>query len=179
MTAIEFQYKLINLQETLMKFAYSLTANRDDAKDLVQDTCLKALKYCDKFKHESNFKGWLFTIMKNSFINSYRRRIHQNTHRDQTKEGYYLNSVHASDSNNPESVYSSKELEKIIEGLSNDFKIPFKMYHDGFKYKEIAKTLDLKIGTVKSRIFFTKKKLIYQLMGKRNADKITFQPCMN
>ena len=163
MTAIEFHYKLVNLQESLMRFAYGLTADKDDAKDLVQETFLKALQYSDKFIYESSFKSWTFTIMKNTFINNYRRSARQNTYSDQTQEGFYLNYKHASGSDDPDSVYASKEIKKNIDSLDDNLKLPFKMYHEGFKYKEIAETLDVNLGTIKSRIFFARKKLIKQL----------------
>jgi len=163
MTAIDFQYKLIDLQESLMRFAYSLTADKEDAKDLVQETFLKALNYCDKIAYESNFKAWTYTIMKNTFINNYRRSLRHNTYSELTKEEFNLHDSHASGSDDPDSVYTSKEIEKIIEALDDDLKLPFKMHHEGFKYKEIAETLGLNIGTVKSRMFFTRQKLIKQL----------------
>jgi RNA polymerase sigma factor (sigma-70 family) len=163
MTAIEFQYNLINLQETLMRFAYSLTADKDDAKDLLQDTLLKALKHSNKFEYESNLRAWTYTIMKNTFINNYRSSVRHNTHSDQSKEGFYMNIMPASDSDDPDFIYATKELEKAIEKLDDDYKLPFKMQHEGFKYKEIAEKLHLKIGTVKSRIFFTRKKLMKQM----------------
>lgn len=168
MTAIEFQYKLINLQDNLMRYSYSLTADKDDAKDLLQDTLLKALAHYDKFVYESSFKAWLYTIMKNTFINNYRRLIRQNTYSDQTKERFYLNYTHASGSNDPDPVYAIKELEKIIETLDDNFRLPFKMHYEGFKYKEIAETLDLNLGTIKSRIFFARKKLMKQLNEEKN-----------
>ncbi len=163
MTAIEFQYKLVDLQGSLMRFAYSLTLDKTDAEDLVQDTCLNALKYSDKFVYESNLKAWTYTILKNIFINNYRRSTRINTYHDSTKDGFYLNSNLISNADNPDSVYCSKELEKSIDALDDDFRLPFKMHHDGFKYKEIAEKLDLNIGTVKSRIFFARKRLIKQV----------------
>jgi RNA polymerase sigma-70 factor, ECF subfamily len=163
MNAVEFHYKLINLQENLMRFAYSLTADRDDAKDLVQETFLKALKNSDKFINETNLKAWTYTILKNTFINNYRSSIRHGTYIDQSKEGSDKQIMAAYGSDDPDSIYASKELEKAIETLHDDYKLPFKMHHEGFKYKEIAETLDLKIGTVKSRIFFTRKKLIERM----------------
>jgi RNA polymerase sigma-70 factor, ECF subfamily len=163
MTAIEFEYKLISLQESLMRFAYSLTSDEDDAKDLVQETFLKALKYCDKFVYETNFKGWICTIMKNTYINEYRRSFRYNIFTDHSKSDVVRNEVHGSGSDNPISIYRSKELENIIDSLHDDLKLPFKMHQDGFKYKEIAESLSLNIGTVKSRIFVARKKMIKQL----------------
>ncbi len=165
MTAAEFHYKLVNLQENLSKYAFSLTADKEDAKDLVQETFLKALKCYEKYIYETNFKGWMFTIMKNTFINTYRQSKNHHTFCDPINEGFYLKNVLSPGSDNPESRYISKEIEDIIETLNENFKIPFKMHHEGFKYKEIADMLELKIGTVKSRIFFTRKKIIKQLIG--------------
>src|SRR5664279_3976793 len=105
MTAVEFQYKLIDLQDSLMRFAYSLTSDKDDAKDLVQETFLKALKYCDKIAYESNFKAWAYTIMKNTYINNYRRTLRHNIYSEQTKEEFFVNFIHASGSDDPDSLY--------------------------------------------------------------------------
>jgi RNA polymerase sigma-70 factor, ECF subfamily len=160
MTTNEFQYNLINLQESLLRYAYSLTSDKDDAKDLLQDTILKTLKYCDKFVHDFNFKAWTYTIMKNTFINNYRRSIRKKYFSDQPKDWSYLFSTQPSNFHEPDTEYISKELEKTIEALDDNFKLPFKMHMNGFKYKEIAKSLDLNLGTVKSRIFFARKKLM-------------------
>ncbi|MFC2137956.1 RNA polymerase sigma factor [Bacteroidota bacterium] len=163
MTSLEFQYKLINLQGNLTKFAYSLTSDKDDAKDLVQETLLKALKNRDKFEPESNIRAWIFTIMRNTFINNYRYLVQHKTYNYQAKEGFYLDYLHVSFSN-PDSIYASKELEKTIEELDHNIRLPFKMHKEGFKYKEIAEKLDLKLGTVKSRIFIARKRLMSQLI---------------
>lgn len=163
MTELEFQYKLISLQDPLLRFAFSLTSNEEDAKDLLQETFLKALKYCDKFVTESNFKAWTCTIMKNTFINNYHRSLRYDMYCEHSKVELVHNETFASGSDNPDSVYRSKELEKIIETLDDDLKMPFKMHHEGYKYKEIAKSLTLNIGTVKSRIFVARKKLMKRL----------------
>ena len=163
MTAIEFQFKLVSLHEPLMRYAYSLTANNDDAKDLVQETFLKALKYYEKYVHETNFKGWICTIMRNTYINEYRRSFRYAIFSDHAKSEQLQNEVPASGSGDPVSIYRSKELENIIDSLHDDLKLPFKMHQEGFKYKEIAESLSLNIGTVKSRIFVARRKMIKQL----------------
>jgi len=170
MTTFEFQHRLINLQESLMGFAYKLTANRDDAKDLVQETNLKSLKYYDKFVHKANFRAWTFTIMKNTFINNYRHTLLQNTYRDQSKESFYINQTEYSESDD---VFSASDITQKIEKLKDTHRIPFMMYIDGYKYKEIAHELDLNIGTVKSRIFFSRKLLKYQLNSSKRWQCIT------
>jgi RNA polymerase sigma-70 factor (ECF subfamily) len=165
MTAIECQYKLIDLQESLLRFACKLTADKDDAKDLVQETFLKALQYCDTFVHESNFKAWTFTIMKNTFINNYRRSVRQNTYRDQAKGSLFINQPKAIGSDDPDSTYSALEITQHIDQLRDIFRVPFKMHIHGYKYQEIADQLNLNIGTVKSRIFLSRKQLMDQLNG--------------
>jgi RNA polymerase sigma-70 factor (ECF subfamily) len=163
MTAIEFQYSLIGLEKNLLRFAYGLTDNKNDAQDLVQETFLKALLHCNKFDGETNLRAWTFTILKNTFINNYRRIVFQNTSNNQLLEKYCLHYAQTSDADIPDSVYSSKELEKTIEALDENFRLPFKMHYEGYKYKEIAETLNLYVGTVKSRIFFARKKIMTQL----------------
>ncbi len=160
MTALEFNHQLISLEDKLSRFALSLTSNREDAKDLLQETLLKAIAYRDQFVQYTNLKAWTYTIMKNTFINNYRRNVRQNTTFDNTKDLYFLNQNKDTQNVTPDSAYSTQEIHLVIDSLDDEFRIPFKMHTEGYKYKEIAQKLDLKIGTVKSRIFFTRKKLM-------------------
>lgn len=162
MSEIEFCNRLLDLEHSLEKFAYSLTLKKADAKDLVQETFLKSLLNRDKFVNNENFRAWIFTIMKNTFINEYRSSFRQTSCDYHSKESF-LNQVQSSHSQEPDSAYSVLEMDQIIDQLNEKFRIPFKMYFQGYKYKEIANTLKLSIGTVKSRIFLSRKKLMYQL----------------
>jgi len=163
MTALEFNYQLTNLSDSLERFAYSLTTNREDARDLLQETFVKAISYRDKYADDTNLKAWTFTIMKNTFINNYRRMVKSNTTFDHTDDLYYLNLRRETFIEGPDSALTAKEIESHIEQLDDEFKVPFKMHLKGYKYKEIADIMGLKIGTVKSRIFFTRKKLMESL----------------
>lgn len=163
MTAIEFNTSLVGLQNNLEAFARQLTRNEDDAKDLTQETFLKALCNREKFVHQTNLKAWLYTIMKNIFINDYRRARKANTIIDQTEDLYYLNVNNTDDDTDPEMLYNAKELEEGINRLDADFRKPFDMYNAGYKYHEIADELKLTIGTVKSRIFYSRRKLMEQM----------------
>ncbi|HPD94764.1 MAG: RNA polymerase sigma factor [Bacteroidales bacterium] len=158
MSQQEFQTALINLEPSLERFAYSLTANREDARDLLQETYLKAITYRDKFEDNTNIKAWTFTIMKNTFINNYRKTVKQNTTFDSSDNLYLLNSKH--EAYGPDNMYSHNEISKKVDELEDEFRIPFQMHTSGYKYKEIAEKLNLKIGTVKSRIFFSRQKLM-------------------
>lgn len=160
MTTIEFNTRLTGLQKYLEAFARQLTGNDDDAKDLTQETLLKALVYREKYVNQNNFKAWVYTIMRNIFINSYRRNKKARTIIDQTEDLYYLNISNQHTETDPESIYNAKELQRGIDSLDANFRKAFDMYNAGYKYKEIADSLNLTIGTVKSRIFYSRKKLM-------------------
>jgi RNA polymerase sigma factor (sigma-70 family) len=162
-----FQEELITLRKPLSFFALQLTANNDDAEDLLQETMVKAITYKDKFREKTNLKAWLYTIMKNTFINNYRRSVKANTIIDKTEDLYYLNKSSENDAASPDTRYNHKQIQKVVNALEDDYRIPFMMHFKGFKYKEIADQLDLPIGTVKSRIFLARKKLMEQLEDYR------------
>ena len=134
-----------------MSFAFKLTANQDSANDLVQDSILKALDNTQKFIRQENFKGWMYTIMRNLFINNYRRSVRELNFLDSNFTDYAQIQV-AKDDDKFEETYDLKLLYRIINKLPDDTKQPF-------KYKEIAEKMDLPIGTIKSRLHFARKKL--------------------
>ncbi len=158
-----FKQRLIGLQGNLFNFAYQLTTNREAAEDLLQDTTLKALDNEDKYVDNVNFKGWIFTIMRNIFINNYRQLVRKATLVDQTNDLYHLNICQESGFDSPEGSVAVKEISMAINSFSNDYREPFRLYLAGYKYTEIAEKMNLPLGTVKSRIFFARKKLRKQL----------------
>ena len=159
MASANFQSNLMNLQSNLLNFAFMLTSNRDDAYDLLQDTTLKALDNEDKYAENTNFKGWVFTIMRNIFINNYRRSVRSATVVDTTDNLYHLNLSQESGFETPEESYGAGEITAAINEFSDEYRIPFSMHVAGYKYNEIADHMNLPLGTVKSRIFFARKKL--------------------
>jgi len=168
MTLQEFNHRMISLQDNLQYYAFSLTSNGDDAKDLLQDTFFKALSNKDKFDPSTNMKAWAYTIMKNTFINNYRKAKRANTVIDDSQDLYYINSNQKDHSINPDSHYNHGEIMKTIRELDDEQRIPFERHIEGYKYKEIADELNLPIGTVKSRIFLTRKKLAEKLDDYKN-----------
>lgn len=154
-----FKKKLVGLQANLLSFAYQLTTNREEAEDLLQDTTLKALDNEDKFVDNVNFKGWIFTIMRNIFINNYRQNVRQATLFDHTEDLFHLNLPQESGFETPEGSYTVKEITKAINRFPDEYRVPFTMHIAGYKYSEIAEHLNLPLGTVKSRIFFARQKL--------------------
>lgn len=154
-----FQTKLLSLQSNLLNFAYQLTSNREAAQDLVQDTTLKVLDNEDKYVDNVNFKGWVLTIMRNIFINNYRRNVRSATIVDTTDDLFHLNLSQESGLESPEGLYSTKEITRAINEFTDEYRVPFTMYVEGYKYSEIAEYMHLPLGTVKSRIYFARKRL--------------------
>jgi len=168
MTAIEFNQQLINQRTPLTNFAHSLTMNTEDAKDLLQDTFFKAISYKDKFVDATNLKAWLYTIMRNTFINNYRRNVKKKQLITETNDSTLLKQSINYSFTNAESSVNLKQINKAVDALSDDYKIPFQRYFDGYKYKEIADEMSLPIGTVKSRIFLARKQLMTALKDYNN-----------
>ena len=163
-----FESKLLSLQGNLLNFAYMLTSNRDDAYDLLQDTTLKALDNEDKYVDNTNFKGWVFTIMRNIFINNYRKVVRSATVVDTTEDLYHLNICQESGLDTPEGSFAENEISSAIQNLAVEYRVPFSMYVAGYKYNEISEKMDLPLGTVKSRIFFARKQLQTTLADYNN-----------
>ena len=163
MNTYSFRKDLLAVQEELLRFAYKLTADREEANDLLQETSLKALDNEDKYEPDTNFKGWMYTIMRNIFINNYRKIVREQNFVDQTDNLYHLSMPQDSGLVTTEGAYDLKEMHRIVNSLPRDYKVPFSMHVSGFKYRESAERLDLPLGTVKSRIFFTRQKLQEEL----------------
>lgn len=156
---MEFTTRLDQLSAILHSFAYNLTKDSEAARDLYQETAYRAIKNKEKFSPGTNFKAWLFTIMKNIFINNYRRKMKANTIIDTTDNQYYINSGKNTVRNGAYSNIMLTELTRMVDGLDASTRIPFQMHYEGYKYQEIADELMLPLGTVKSRIFFARKEL--------------------
>ncbi|MCD7815677.1 MAG: RNA polymerase sigma factor [Bacteroides sp.] len=167
MRTANFAQNLLSLQPELLNFAYKLTADHEEANDLLQETSLKALDNEDKYTDETNFKGWIYTIMRNIFINNYRKALRDQTYVDTTDNQYFLNQGIDVEVDSTEVAYDLKEIRHIVNGLSKEYRVPFAMYVSGFKYREIAERLGLPLGTAKSRIYITRQKLQQDLKDFR------------
>lgn len=159
MNKIDFNQSFNVLTPSLKSFAYNLTKDGEEAKDLYQETAIRAITNRDKFKAGTNLKAWLFTIMKNIFINNYRKKVKKNTIMDSTDNMYFLNSSDTIISNGAGTNIMMEELSGMVSSLEESIRVPFEMHYVGFKYQEIADELNLPLGTVKSRIFFARKEL--------------------
>jgi len=163
MSSIEFNQLMVNNAEFLKPFAITLTRDSEAAQDLYQETLYRALANKDKYNVGTNIKAWLYTIMRNIFINNYRRKAKQNTVFDSTPNDFLLNQSQAVISNTAESVLKLKDIQKAVHHLPEIFRNPFLLYFDGYKYHEIAAMLNEPLGTIKSRIHFARKLLKAQI----------------
>ncbi|MCB0619792.1 MAG: sigma-70 family RNA polymerase sigma factor [Saprospiraceae bacterium] len=158
MGTLEFSSQFTSLQSKLLPVAYRLTNNYEDAKDLVQETALRAYNNKEKFEMGTNFQAWVITIMRNTFINFYRKKKNRNTSCEPTGS-FVFESESEAQENHAHSNLMLGELHTIIDNMSETYSRPFMMFYEGYKYEEIAEAMELPIGTVKSRIFFARRKL--------------------
>lgn len=157
MEKMKFTNKVVAMQPELQSFALKLTQDQNSANDLVQDCILKAFDNAHKFIRSENFKGWMYTLMRNIFINNYRRSVRELNFLDTDFAEYVYNQ--GAQDERFEEIYDLKLLHKMIKDLPEDIRRPFMMFAAGMKYKEIAEKMELPIGTIKSRLFFARKRL--------------------
>ena len=169
--AFQAETDITQYERMLRPFAFNLTQNREESEDLIQDTFCRALANQDKFTEGTNIKGWLFTIMRNIFINNYRKRQRGHAVLDSTENQFLLNSTYKTEKNGSEGIFLGEAIKRAMDEISEDFTGPFMMHFNGFQYIEIAEKFNLPLGTVKSRIFFARKELQIRLknMGIANS----------
>lgn len=159
MTQLEFNYHVKEQYAPLRGYAYKLTRAIEDAEDLVQETMLKAFNNKDKFVPGTNLKGWLYTILKNLFINEYRKKVNRKVMHDDTENQYFLENVNYSEINDGVGRVAMKEIDSAINSLPENLKVPFMKSFEGYKYSEIAEELNVPLGTIKIRIHVARQKL--------------------
>lgn len=163
MSAVEFDEIVINNAEYLKPFAITLTRDNETAKDLIQETMFRAFANREKYNVGTNIKAWLYTIMRNIFINDYRRKAKQHTILDNSINDFLLNSNQLSVANTAETNLKLKEIQQAVYNLPDIFRNPFMLYFEGYRYNEIADMLKEPLGTIKSRIHFARKLLKEQI----------------
>ena len=157
MASLQFVQEFKIHSKYLQNFALKLTKDKFSADDLFQETAFRAFKNQDKYMVHTNLKGWLTTIMKNSFINHYRKHKKRNEVLDHTAEDFYINSSNDITSNDGEMNVNMEEITKAIDNLEEGYRVPFLMSYQGYKYHEIQKAMNLPLGTIKSRIHIARK----------------------
>jgi RNA polymerase sigma factor (sigma-70 family) len=170
MSTVEFNNLISKNANFLHGFALKFTRDWEEANDLLQDTLLKALRYKDNFQEGTNIRGWLYTIMRNIFINNYKRKAFQNTFIDKTDESFFINSSQDYGFDSISSQINQKDIFAAINSLTDDYRVPFTMFTEGYHYEEIAEHVGIPIGTVKSRIYHARQKLMLQLKDFRRSN---------
>ncbi len=163
MSGVEFNQLLVNNADYLKPFAFTLTRDNESARDLMQETLYRALANKEKYRVGTNVKAWMFTIMRNIFINNYRRKAKQKTIFDSTPNDYLLDTHQGAIANNAENSMMMKDIQKAVHDLPDIFRKPFEMFFEGYKYNEISDILQEPLGTIKSRIHFARKLLKEQI----------------
>ncbi|MBK9018175.1 MAG: sigma-70 family RNA polymerase sigma factor [Saprospiraceae bacterium] len=170
MTTLKFNHNLAQIQNLLLAFAMKLTfRNREDANDLYQETVMRAFAGKDRFQEGTNFKAWVTTIMRNCYINEYRKRRTRNQIEQQLEESVEV-AVRQAVRDDAGTIIMMKELRIMLDSMDDTHRIPFEMFFNGFEYQEIAEALDLPMGTVKSRIFFARKKMKDMIQSSYGAE---------
>ena len=158
MRGFDFDKALVALQNELHCFAYKLTADKDEAENLLQETMLRTLDNKDKFDSGTNFKGWMYTIMRNAFINNCRtKKIRGNLYVLSEPEYHFL--LRDDSFTFVDNGHDAKEIREALKTLPKAHYVVFMLYISGFKYREIAQETGVSLGTIKSRIFHSRKKL--------------------
>ncbi|WP_316850535.1 RNA polymerase sigma factor [Pedobacter agri] len=152
MDQIEFTTNISRHSQALLAHALKFTNNEDDAKDLVQETLIKGMRFCQNFDEGTNLRGWLYVIMKNTFINDFRKNVRK---KDLITTDEELSSAQLSKSatvNTSNTTFAMEDINKAMSSIKPDYSIPFQLYFEGYKYEEISQQLDIPIGTVKTHI---------------------------
>jgi RNA polymerase sigma-70 factor (ECF subfamily) len=169
----DFEAAAMPFVDSLYNTAYRMTRNSEDAEDLVQETYLKAYKYYDKFKEGTNFKAWLFKILKNTFINSYRKRQSEPLKSDfadieDAFETQVSEEVTARAKNPEQELLKDvldEDVQSALEELPDDYRMAVILADlEGFSYKEISEILEVPLGTVMSRLYRGRKLLEEEML---------------
>ena len=163
MSSVEFNTLLTGNADFLKPFAFTLTKDAEQAKDLYQETLFRALSNKEKYLEGTNIRAWLFTIMRNIFINHYRKKLKHRMLTGPSASDFFLNYQQNTVSNKAGSNLQMKDIHVAVYHLPNIFKKPFMLYYEAYKYFEIASILQEPLGTIKSRIHFARKILKTQV----------------
>jgi RNA polymerase sigma factor (sigma-70 family) len=163
MTEKAFNEMLISNSDFLQPVAVSLTHDTEDAKDLIQETLYRAMANREKYQTGTNIKAWLYTIMRNIFINNYRRKKKFTKVTSDVPQDYFLYQTDKVAHNDGIINAGIREIKAAINRLPDIFRLSFELHYLGYKYQEIADTLHEPLGTIKSRIHFARKMLASKL----------------
>ncbi len=159
MNNITFSNEICDHKSSLQNFAMKFTKNIEDADDLVQDTLLKAIRYAGMYQEGTNLRGWLFTIMRNTFINNFRKQAKKNALIETSEDLSSFQLRSSAEGNQGENKFMMEDIQRAMARLQPEHATPFVKYFEGYKYHEIAEELNIPIGTVKTRIHIARQVL--------------------
>lgn len=165
MSTVDFKTRFLEEEKILFGLAMKITRNVDDAKDLLQETAIRGYKNKHKFTVGTNFKAWMATIMKNVFINGYRKKKRRPSF-DLPVEDLFVVNDRTVVYNAALSNLMMEELNERLINLAEGYRQPFTLFFEGYRYDEIAERMDIPLGTVKSRIFYARRKLRKEVKGE-------------
>nr|WP_199082276.1 sigma-70 family RNA polymerase sigma factor [Pedobacter sp. ASV19] len=155
--------QICNQRSCLENFAMKFTNDMEDANDLVQDTLIKAIRYHHLYKQGTNLRAWLYTIMRNTFINDYRKDSRKKAVIQTSEDLSSYQLCNSASVNIGENKFVMEDIHKAMDQLQSEYSVPFLKYFEGFKYHEIAEELNIPLGTVKTRIHMARQFLKGQL----------------
>ncbi|PWS32684.1 RNA polymerase sigma factor [Pedobacter paludis] len=159
----QFNQMIEQHRSMLNAFALKFTGDIEDANDLIQDTMVKALRFSESFESGTNIKGWLYTILRNTFINEFRRNAKRQSVVTQQEEISSAHLLQTATRNGAEGSFAMRDINLALKNLPDAYSVPFIRYFEGYRYHEIAEELDIPLGTVKTRIHEARKLLQKQL----------------
>ena len=159
MSTEEFNNSIISHEKSLINLAKKFTTDSNEVYDLVQETFYRALKNKEKYTPNTNIIGWLYTIMKNTFINQFRKRKKMIMIREDETGLSPLHFIETTSIPSAISQLSYAEIQAQIDHLQDSVKEPLLMYTNGHKYTEIAEEIGVPLGTVKNKIFLARQEL--------------------
>ncbi|TCD11017.1 RNA polymerase sigma factor [Pedobacter frigidisoli] len=159
MNELQFSAMIKEHSPSLRSHAIRYTKNEDDADDLVQDTMIKAIRFYKNFQEGTNIKGWLFVIMRNTFINDHRKNTRKKALITQTDEISSQDLVVSASDNKATGTFIMGDIQKALASIPSVYSTPFTRYFEGHKYQEIADEFGIPIGTVKTRIHMAREML--------------------
>lgn len=170
MESRELNLELLKNQKILKNIAYKFTKDPEEIEELVQEALVRSVKYLDKFFNNPKLVAWLYVIMKNVYINTYRRNQKHHVFEDHQKAGYRMEGCsEPSVDNHAEGKFVMGDIEKALKKLPKGYYELFMRYIDGYKYRELSEEFAMPEGTVKTRIHYTRKFLQKQLAVYRRG----------
>lgn len=163
--------EICNQRSCLEVLAKRFTNDLEYADDLVQETLIKAIQYHKMYKQGTNLRGWLYTIMKNTFINGYRKAVKESAIIASSGDFYAFQLLRSAANNQGENKLMMEDINKALKVLKPEYSRPFLRYFEGYRYREIAEELGIPIGTVKTRIRLAKQVLQAQLKMYKGSFK--------